>query len=44
VKGTGAREPSHQPLAGMPEGRLRALVSAGAEAIERDGKIVNTNK
>jgi hypothetical protein len=44
VKGTGAGEPSHQPVAGMPEGCLQALVSTGAEAIERDGKVVNTNK
>ena len=33
-----------QPAAGMPEGCLLALVSTGAEAIERDGKVVNTNK
>ena len=30
--------------AGLPEGCLQALVSTGAEAIERDGKVVNTNK
>jgi hypothetical protein len=40
----GANHHLRQPLAGMPEGRLLALVSAGAEAVERDGKIVHTNK
>src|SRR5581483_418559 len=43
VKRTGTGEPSHQPVAGMPEGCLRALAGTGAEAIERDGHVVHTD-
>jgi hypothetical protein len=44
VKCAGVHEPPHQPDAGVPEGRLEALVGSGTEAIERDGHVVNANK
>ena len=43
AKCPGGEEPLHQPGAGMPEGRLTGLVLAGAEAVERNGEVVNAN-
>jgi hypothetical protein len=33
-----------QPAFGMAERRFQALVRAGAEAVERNGQVVNANE
>jgi 2,7-dihydroxy-5-methyl-1-naphthoate 7-O-methyltransferase len=37
----GSEEPAHQPVRRVPEGRLQALLSAGAVAVQRDSEVVN---
>ena len=44
AEGPGADEPSHQPVPGVAEGRLQALVITGAEAVEGDGEVVHANE